>query len=147
MKKLIPIFLTIILLSGCVNFPDAVLSSLPGEGQGRMDTHGKFQDYTDYGKYLYPELCDEALRGNPYFRRVNTDDVSIMQGYLENFEKWVELAKECDDCSLAENYDFDARIIREGDWFYLDSDGTYDSYDLYYICMDTKTVYYFHNNI
>lgn len=59
----------------------------------------------------------------------------------------MELAKECDDCSLAENYDFDARIIREGDWFYLDSDGTYDSYDLYYICMDTKTVYYFHNNI
>jgi hypothetical protein len=59
----------------------------------------------------------------------------------------VELAEDWDDCSLAENYDFDVQIIREGDWFYLDSDNTYNNYSLYYICMNTKTVYFFHNNI
>ena len=147
MKKLIPIFLFLLLLAGCVTAPNKVLSSLPGKGDGMLYTHGKFQDYTDYGKYVYPELCEEALGGNSYFQRVKIEDISVIKGYLEDFEKWVDLAGECDDCSLAENYDFDVQIIREGDWFYLDNDASYENYSLYYICMNSKTVYYFHNNI
>ena len=146
MKKLLLIFLLLFFLTGCVTEQKRVLSSLPGDGQGQMDTHGKFQDYTDYGKYHYPELCDEALVTNPYFQRVKSEDISVIKGYLEDFENWAAFAEECDDCSLAESYDFDLQIIREGDWFYLDSNDTYDDYSLYYICMNTKTVYYFHNN-
>ena len=147
MKRLIPLLVLLILLSGCATAPNNVLSSLPGEGQGQTDTHGKFQDYTDYGKYIYPELCDEALGCNPYFRKVRAEDIPLICSYLENYESWVTLARECDDCSLGEHYDFDPEIIQEGDWFYLDSDATFDEYSLYYICMNTKTVYYFHNNI
>lgn len=147
MKKLFFIFLMVFWLTGCAAAPDIVLSSLPGEGQGKLHTHGKFQDYTDYGKYFYPELCNEALGGNSYFQRVKTEDISVINEHLKDFEKWVELAEDCDDCSLEENYDFDSEIIREGDWFYLDSDNTYNNYSLYYICMNTKTVYFFHNNI
>ena len=147
MKRLLLIFLMLFFLAGCATAPEKILSSLPGEGQGKTYTHGKFQDYTDYGKYFYPELCDEALGGNSYFQRVKTEDISVINEHLKDFEKWVELAEDCDDCSLEENYDFDSEIIREGDWFYLDSDNTYNNYSLYYICMNTKTVYFFHNNI
>lgn len=147
MKRLLLIFLMLFFLAGCATAPEKILSSLPGEGQGKTYTHGKFQDYTDYGKYFYPELCNEALVGNSYFQRVKTEDISVINEHLKDFEKWVELAEDCDDCSLEENYDFDSEIIREGDWFYLDSDNTYNNYSLYYICMNTKTVYFFHNNI
>ena len=40
MKKLASILLVLLFLAGCAAIPDAVLTSLPGESRGRMDTHG-----------------------------------------------------------------------------------------------------------
>lgn len=152
MKRMIPIVLMLILLCGCVSYTDPVLESLPGEYQGTMYTCGGFQDYTDYGKYTCSGVTSEALEGNPYFQVVTAEDIPVIEGYLENFEGWVELSKDCDGCDLAEMYDFSRNTLKEGDWFYLynkhpESTIPYSNYNLYYISLSTRTVYYFHNNI
>jgi len=154
MKKLIIILLACLLLSGCISYRDPVISSLPPERQGKMYTHGEFQDYTDYGKYQYADITDETLQTNPHFQMVTAEDIRKLTAYLENFESWVAEARDCENCDLAEMYDFSPEMFREGDYFWIvtqhdseDSVWKYSSYDVYYFSMESQALYYFHNNI
>jgi hypothetical protein len=154
MKKLAIILLVCLLLCGCISYQDPVLSSLPSEGQGKMYTCGGFQDYTDYGKYQYDGITEEILQANPYFQIVTTEDIRKLAAYLENFEGWVALESDCEDCELAEMYDFSPAMFREGDYFCIvnecdseDSIRKYSQYNIYYFSIKTQTLYYFHNNI
>lgn len=158
MKQLIVLLsLLWVMLCGCVSFQDPVMNSLPSEGKGTMYTHGEFQDYTDYGKYEYSGITAKFLDRNEYFQIVNSEDIPELMGYLDNFEGWVAHAADCDECELAEMYDFSSTMIREGDYFCLQSDADstqtdyavwkYADYDIYYFSIETQTLYYFHNNI
>lgn len=142
------ILLLSILLCGCISYQDPVRSSLPGEGVGQMYTHGKFQDYTDYGKYRYIGITEEILQKNSYFRVVSAEDIPVLESYLDDFEEWVMLSQDCEDCELAEMYDFSSGLFREGDFFCIaDDDNSMTNYNIYYFSLETQTLYYFHNNI
>lgn len=154
MKKLVITLLACLLLSGCISYQNPVIGSLPSAGQGKTYTCGEFQDYTDYGKYRYYGITEDILQKNPYFQPVTAGDIPVLNDYLENFEGWVELAADCEDCELAEMYDFSPEILREGDYFCIinehkaeDWPWKYSNYDIYYFSTGTQTLYYFHNNI
>lgn len=158
MKNLIVLLsLLLVMLCGCVSYRDPVLASLSPAVRGTMYTHGEFQDYTAYGKYEYSGITAEILEGTGYFQAVGQENIPELEGYLEDFEGWVELAADCDDCQLAEIYDFSSEIIQEGDYFCLINDvdparsdyatWKYSNYDIYYFSIGTQTLYYFHNNI
>lgn len=134
-----------------VNPTLTVVDSLPNKIGGRVDTHGYFQDYTDYGEFTFSGITAETLEQNPYFSPVTQERIHSLYGYLDNFEGWLEDARDCEDCEIWEHYGFSKNFIREGDYFYLKmkghNSGPYDNYDLYYFSLEKQTLYFFHNNI
>lgn len=142
-------------LSSCAETKyDAVALSLGRYDNMEYYTDGGFQDHTDYAKYTYssPTLAD-----NKYLVRLDKRRVERLNGYLDDFEKWVDLIREGNPKNeLAENYDFDRSAIDDGDYYYIDgrysetlSDIDYNDqslYDIYFFDMQTNTLYYFHNN-
>lgn len=147
----------ILVLCGCWSPQDEVMAALPAEGEGVLYSHGTFQDYTDYGEYQYSGITEDDLKESGYFQVVEAADVAELTGYLENFNNWVQLAENCGDCNLAQMYDFSADMLREGDYFYLESRvdseradydaRKYDDYTIYYFSLENQMLYYFHSNI
>ena len=152
-RKIGIVVLALLLLSGCYMPTDPVLDSLGEPLESAMWTWGEFQDFTDYGKYRYLDITQEDLEQNAYFSEVKEEEISLLQGYLANFEGWVAIAAE-EGNELAEHYDFSGDMLTVGDYFYLDGHGysdqpapfLYVAYDIYYFLLDTQTLYYFHNN-
>ena len=146
--------LMILFLTGCINtFNDPVMACLPDYKSKRLCETGGFQDYTDYNRYFYESVTEQAFTSSAYFKPVKEEDIINILMYIEDFENWVEvIGKE-----LKEQYDFDKSYVAEGDFFYIKTkygeqiDLTpperFYSYTLYYFDMDTQTLYYFHNNI
>ena len=147
-------FLMLILLNSCAHVsPDPVIRSLPPYRSREFYTSGGFQDYTDYGKYVYRAVSHLQLEASSYFSPVTGDNTEELLLYIDDFEGWVRIA----GSELQENYDFDRSIISEGDYCCIRSKfgepigqstyGQFDSYNIYYFDFDTQTLYYFHNNI
>ena len=142
-------------LSSCAETRyDAVALSLGQYENMEYYTDGGFQDHTDYAKYTYssPTLAD-----NKYLVRLDKQCIERLNGYLDDFEKWVDLIREGNPKSeIVENYDFDRSTIDDGDCYYIggrysetlsDIDFNYQSrYDIYFFDIQTNTLYYFHNN-
>ncbi len=153
MKLLCPGFMALI-LAGCtalgalLTLRDPVIASLGEPSRESSYTYGGFQDYTDYGVYVFdaPELEE-----NPYFRAIDQEDLEMLQPFLEDYESWVECHRKDDpEAELVVNYDFDPAVIGAGDWYYLETrypDKPLHCYDLYLLDVDTGTLYYLHNNI
>jgi len=137
-------------LSGCVP-SDPVIDSLPPYESKVMFTSGGFQDYTDYGKYTFPQLAESALQGNPYLKKVTAEDLTILQAYLDNFEDWIETHRRSEpQGELVLGYDFDRAVLAEGDYYFIDeaeSKIAFSNYDIYYFDTETNILYFFHNNI
>lgn len=132
-------------LAGCAAPQDKVLNSLGEYSKIAFFSSGGFQDYTDYAKY---KAENPDIESNTYFCQLNSGVfIKEFVGYLNNFEGWVQLI----GGELAAGYDFDRTIIDECDYAYIysapDYSGKYDCYDVYFYDVETKMVYYFHNNI
>ncbi len=138
--------LPLLLLSGCaLRYP--VIDSLGENCTGTIWHEDSFQDYTDYGKFVYSDVTAEQLALNPYFCTVTEDELPLLQGYLANFESWIILMEDWQDPKI--HYDFSAEVVNPGDYFCLEEKGQqpYTNYDLYYFDLESQTLYYFHSNI
>ena len=155
---LLPLVIAIIFISiYSFTATDPIIDSLPNCKNKQVYTYGVFQDYTDYGIYNYSNIDISVLESNGYFQPVDTELPNVLS-YIENYEKWIESHRRVNpDHELPVNYKFDKAIIDEEDYFYVTTkegtpigNGTYgkfDNYTLYLFDTQTKTLYYFHNNI
>lgn len=149
MKKLLLIFTAIIvlLLSACAVVTDKVLLSLGSYESKEYYTSGGFQDYTDYAKYTYKNINVEQ---NKYFKRIDDLNQWNLILHIENFEEWIDAIKDSDpENEVVVAYDFDMSLISNADYYYIDKepDSGYENYDVYFIDIETNTLYFFHNNI
>ncbi|MDY3928393.1 MAG: hypothetical protein SOZ34_03415 [Clostridia bacterium] len=80
------------------------------------------------------------------------NDIDNIKSYFENYEEFVS------GTEFAEKYSFDKNVqINKGDYYYIYTlEGKpignskyrkFDNYDVYYVDIETKTVYYIHANI
>ena len=150
MKKFLALctIVALIFLSACDIPLDEVLSSLGSYKSKTYYTSGGFQDYTDYAKYIY-EAID--IEGNKYFKKIDDLNQWNLVLHIENFEEWIDTIEDSDpENEVVVGYDFDFSLISTDDYYYIDKDPNsngYENYNVYFIDMDTNTLYYFHNNI
>ncbi|MBE6748144.1 MAG: hypothetical protein E7557_02830 [Ruminococcaceae bacterium] len=111
-------------------------------------TNDGFQDYTDYAIYTFNS---PNIENNQNFKMLG-EQQGELEEYLDNFENWVKISSE--ESEIYKNYDFDKTIIDENDYIYISDKSEkesmyskFDSYNVYIFDSQTKTLYYFHNNI
>ncbi len=151
-KKLIVLVLFIVaisLIAHCAlqTRQDKVLNSLGKYENEQFWTHGEFQDYTDFGVYSYSSA---KLENNRYFKKITESDSGILYGFVDDFEKCINVYKNNDpNDELVSNYAFDRSVIDAGDYFYIyekENHKKYGCYDIWIFDVQTNTLYYFHNN-
>ena len=159
MKRFFPVFLIVLLIIALVSVgtislfsllfapQDSIIHSLPDYESKEFYSSGGFQDYTDYGKYIY-RISETALVNNPYFLQVTETDIPKICSYIDDFENWVEISSDFPK----ERYDFDASQITPGDYFYISNryeapEKKFWSYNVYYFDLSSGILYFFHNNI
>ena len=101
-----------------------------------------FQDYTDYCKYFYDSA--EPFERDGRFKPVADVGVETAAGYFEHFKDCMESEERLDE------YDFDPGIISPDDLVQIISDPhftPYDDYDVFLFDVQSKTLYYIHQNI
>ncbi|MBR6825248.1 MAG: hypothetical protein IKM59_01740 [Oscillospiraceae bacterium] len=128
---------------------DQVAASLGEYEKEGFWTHGGFQDFTDFGIYTYSSV---SLGENSYFSPVTGEDMDTVRGFIDNYETWIDTFRRGDpQDELVSHYAFDFSVIDPEDLFYLDyeesSYSKYVNYDLWIFDSQSKTLYYFHNNI
>ena len=168
MKKKILIVLGIVIIislaigffmyqSSLRDFEDLIrnptLVSLPKYENSECYYGEGFQDYTDYCKYYFSEDSNitEKIAKNKYFNIVTENDVYTLKSYFENFEGWVKFEK------YEDKYDFNQECIDTADYFYIENKETcskykdypdkYSAYNVYFFDVQTKTLFFIHNNI
>ena len=128
-------------------YENPVIASLPQADASDCYYSDGFQDYTDYCKYYYvkQENILEEVKNNPYFKPVTPDDITELNSYFDNFEGWLEYV------DYKDKYDFQRNIIDTEDYFYIENNETeeykYWNYDVYFLDVQTKTLFFIHNNI
>ncbi len=156
MKRFVISFLCIIvslfILSSCTVPEDKVLLSLGTYKEIAYYSEGGIQDFTDYAKYSFES---SNLNNNDFLKQINTASKADFIEYIEDFEKWVEVAPESSEVVI--NYDFDKSIISDDDYLYIYDayadttreiyDEKFLDYDVYFYDCETNILYYFHNNI
>ena len=130
---------------------DEVVASLGKTVSEEYYSSGGFQDFTDYGIYQFD---NPEIEENVYFQPMTKEDMDTFSNYLEDFEGWVDLHDHTEELYL--HYDFDSSIVDAGDYFYLYTNPNYSTYGPNYVCgsynmyffdVQSKTLFYFHNNI
>lgn len=130
-----------------------IIDSLGKYEDKEIYTYGSFQDYTDYEKYYF---TSSTTPYNSYFKPIADGGTSDLYACLDDFENLIRSYLEKDPVpKIAVHYDFDRSIIGKDDYFYLEcekalADGEieiFTSYDIYFFDTQSKTLYYFHNNI
>ena len=129
-------------------YENPVITSLPQADTSDCYYSDGFQDYTDYCKYYYAkqENVLEEVKNNPYFKPVTPDDITELNSYFDNFEGWLEYVE------YQDKYDFQRNDIDTEDYFYIENDEIsekhkYWDYDVYFFDVQTKTLFFIHNNI
>ena len=142
------IFALMITACGLQTREDKVLDSLGKYESKQVWTHGKFQDYTDFGKYSYPSI---SIDQNAYFQIVSAADIETIYDFIDDFERWIDAFRNNDpNDELVLNYSFDRSIVDTQDYFYIYEDENYRKYGCYDVWIfdtQTKMLYFFHNNI
>jgi hypothetical protein len=88
----------------------------------------------------------EEVKNNTYFKPVTPDDITELNSYFDNFEGWLEYVE------YKDKYDFQRNDIDTEDYFYIKNDEIsekhkYWDYDVYFFDVQTKTLFFIHNNI
>lgn len=115
-------------------------------------SNGGFGDFTNYSEYHFNDKSIQKFEKSKWYRVVTNEDVDSLQEYFDNFEGWLEW------CDYADKYSFDKDTqINSGDYFHIytlegkpigqSSYGKFDYYDIYYVDVESCTVYYIHTNI
>lgn len=113
---------------------------------------GGFGDFTNYGEYILNDKSIAKLKNSKWYKQVTEDDIENIKSYFENYEESVS------DTNFAANYLFNKDVqIKKGDYYYIYTlEGKpignskyrkFDNYDVYYVDIETNTVYYIHTNI
>lgn len=143
---------TLITMIAC-NESKGIIDSLGNYDSKETYSYGSFQDYTDYEKYYFTSV---SAANNDHFKQIADGDTSDLYACLDDFENLIRLHLEKDSVpDIAIHYDFDRSIIDDTDYFYLECKKTsmddeaviLTSYDIYFFDTQSKTLYYFHNNI
>ena len=106
---------------------------------------GGFGDYTNYGEYYFNEKTIKRFEKNRKYTRVVEGDIDCIRSYFTNFEDWLKWTDFEDEYTFDKNTQIDV-----GDYYYIYNeyeDKTYSNYDVYYVDIETNTVYFIHNNI
>ncbi len=139
----------ILLLSvaGC-SASNSVIRSLPSYKTAHTYTESAGQDHMDHTIYVYGSLDRAVLDNSIYFQKFLPEDAGAVQAYLEDFEERVAaLRTETPVSELAMHYEFDLSQIGENDYYYIETaDQKFANYSVYFVDMDTSTIYYFHNH-
>lgn len=109
------------------------------------------QDYTDYCKYFYNEEEIDNFKKSDSFTTVEESNIENIKKYFEHFEECIKEESFCD------KYDFNCDTqIKVGDYFHIitkegvnigDSTyGKFDYYDVYYVDMEKRILYFIHSN-
>ncbi len=129
-------------------YENPVIASLPDCDSSDCYYSDGFQDYTDYCKYYYDKQDNilNEVQNSQYFKIITPDDITEINGYFDNFEVWLEYV------DYSDKYDFQRNMIDTKDYFYIGNDDTseehkYWNYDVYFFDVQTKTLYFIHNNI
>ena len=150
MKKILVLMLACLIpLSGCALLPgyseDKLFAYVPPHESEEFFTNGTFQDYTDYGIYTYEFFdYDKAFSGTS-FSKVTEENCDELLAYIDDFEKWVAIARE--DNELRQNYNFNRSSITSGDYFRFMVKDRFRNYSFYIFDAESCTMFYFHNNI
>ncbi len=135
-------------LCGCVSVEKEPVASLGKYESVEFYSYGDFQDYTDYGKYVFEGVNFEE---NEFFTKMTADDKESLFKYIENFEECLKTIGSTDpNDSIITNYDFDIQIVSDDDYIYIYDDPDYPdfgNYDVYFFDTETNVLYYFHSNI
>ena len=144
MKKAICIVLVVVMalmLMGC----NGKMSGMPRYERKEEYFGEGFQDYTDYCKYYYNESTIKAFETHSKFKKVSNSDIEEIKSYFEFFEEVVKYE------DYYEKYDFDASVqVKEGDFYYIFEKADYPKYgyyDVYYVDMNKRILYFVHSNI
>ena len=132
-----------------INYVNPVMASLPKCDSSECYYSDGFQDYTDYCKYYYEKQDNilDDVKNNQYFKNVRPADITEINSYFDNFESWLEYV------DYSNKYDLQRGIIDTEDYFYIENDFKSDEehkywdYDVYFFDVQTKTLYFIHNNI
>lgn len=119
--------------------------SLHGYEDKEYYTSGGFGDFVDYGEYRFKEKKMKKFESSKYYTLVTDGDIEHIRTYFSDFEGWLHTV------DYADEYSFDADAqINAGDYFYIYNEydnQPYWNYDVYYVDMESCTVYYIHANI
>ena len=118
----------------------------------KVYSDGGFGDFINYGEYTFNDKSIRKFKNNKWYKQVEENDIDNIKSYFENYEEFVS------DTDFAEKYSFDKDVqINKGDYYYIYTlEGKpignskyrkFDNYDVYYVDIETKTVYYIHANI
>lgn len=125
---------------------NSIIASLPRYESSDCYYSEGFQDFTNYCKYYFSKDDVEKITNNRYLNPVTNDNIAELNGYFDDFESWIEFV------DYKEKYDFKRDIIDTEDYFYIENDETikehkYWDYNVYFFDVQTKTLYFIHNNI
>lgn len=109
------------------------------------------QDYTDYCKYFYDEEGISNFEESDSFTVVEESNIKNIKIYFEHFEECIK------EESFSDKYDFNCDTqIKVGDYFHIttkegvnigdSSYGKFDYYDVYYVDMEKRILYFIHSN-
>ena len=130
-----------LMLTGC----NLQMSGMPRYERKEEYWGGGFQDYTDYCKYYYSESKIKEFETHSKFKKVSDSDIEKIRSYFEHFEEVVKFE------DYSDKYDFDDSVqIKEGDYYYIFEKADYPKYgyyDVYYVDMNQRILYFIHFNI
>ncbi len=145
---LIVIIIVLLNIPDKLYYKDSLIMSLPDYKDNDCYFYGENKDYTDYCKFYFKKNIEESIKENKKFVKVDSDNISLVKEYFDNYN---EVVKNAD---FFDKYDFDISQIEENDYVYIldksnenESLEKFDFYNLYYYDASKNIVYYIHNNI
>ncbi len=136
-------------------FDDKIGHSLSEEYSSVVYGDKKSNANIEFGEYAYKELDTSDYAGNPYLKKVESDDVDVLCDAVELFES---VMRDLSDVSgdvknINDKYAFDKSVIDESDYYYANY--TYDNMgatglenctEIKIYCFDTEKqiLYYFY---
>ena len=129
-------------------------TTLRGSDYKIVHTNTGFGDWDSYIEYHFNDKTIEKFKHSKWYDQVTDEDIENIKGYFERFEK-IKTQGGYDDVYT---FDKDSQI-NAGDYFRIytlegkpigtghHQYGKYDNYDVYYVDLETETVYFIHMNI
>ncbi len=153
MKKCICLILilTVLCSTTACNFQlehEKVISSLGQYTEKTFYESDGWQDFTYFGIFHFNTV---DIAENTYFSPITAADIDRINDFLDDYESWIQVERQNDPGhELVVNYAFDRSLIDTADYFYINlkyPDKPKYNYDIYFLDMQTNTLYFFHSNI